>query len=88
MSGPRASHVRQARIYALRPEARSRLNAVFMVSYFLGGAFGAALGGAGALRAAWLGLAVIGALLSLAAVIVNTSGVTNDLQSTARDETA
>ncbi|WP_254317613.1 MFS transporter [Paraburkholderia sp. CNPSo 3272] len=71
--GNRASFIaNQARIYALRPEARSRLNTVFMVSYFLGGAFGAALGGAGALHAAWLGLAAIGALLSLAAVVVNT----------------
>jgi len=70
--GNRASFIaNQARIYALRPEARSRLNTVFMVSYFLGGAFGAALGGAGALRADWLGLATIGALLSLAAVVVN-----------------
>jgi predicted MFS family arabinose efflux permease len=71
--GNRASFIaNQARIYALRPEARSRLNTVFMVSYFLGGAVGAALGGAGALHAAWLGLAAIGALLSLAAVAVNT----------------
>lgn len=71
--GNRASFIaNQARIYALRPEARSRLNTVFMVSYFLGGAVGAALGGAGALHAAWLGLAAIGALLSLAAVVVNT----------------
>ncbi|MEX3997688.1 MFS transporter [Paraburkholderia sp. EG285A] len=71
--GNRAGFIaNQARIYALRPEARSRLNTVFMVSYFLGGAVGAALGGAGALHAAWLGLAAIGALLSLAAVVVNT----------------
>jgi predicted MFS family arabinose efflux permease len=70
--GNRASFIaNQARIYALRPEARSRLNTVFMVSYFLGGAFGAALGGAGALRAAWFGLSAVGALLSLAAVAVN-----------------
>ncbi|RKU00037.1 MFS transporter [Burkholderia sp. Nafp2/4-1b] len=87
--GNRASFIaNQARIYALRPEARSRLNTVYMVSYFLGGAFGAALGGAGALRAAWLGLAAIGASLSLAAVVVNASAESNDLQSTARDETA
>lgn len=71
--GNRAGFIaNQARIYALRPEARSRMNTVFMVSYFLGGAFGAALGGAGALRAAWLGLSAIGALLALAAVVVNT----------------
>jgi predicted MFS family arabinose efflux permease len=70
--GNRASFIaNQARIYALRPEARSRLNTVFMVSYFLGGAFGAALGGAGALRAAWFGLAAVGASLACAAVAVN-----------------
>ncbi|MEX3816184.1 MFS transporter [Paraburkholderia sp. BR13439] len=71
--GNRASFIaNQARIYALRPEARSRLNTVFMVSYFLGGAVGAAFGGAGALRAAWVGLAAVGVLLSLAAVAVNS----------------
>ncbi|SPB14416.1 transporter [Caballeronia novacaledonica] len=71
--GNRATFIaNQARIYALRPEARSRLNTVYMVSYFLGGAFGAALGGVGALHAAWIGLAVVGVLLSLAAVAVNS----------------
>jgi predicted MFS family arabinose efflux permease len=70
--GNRASFIaNQARIYALRPEARSRLNTVFMVSYFLGGAFGAALGGAGALHAGWFGLAAVGASLSFVAVAVN-----------------
>ncbi len=34
----------QARIYGLRPEAHSRLNTVYMVSYFAGGAVGSALG--------------------------------------------
>lgn len=71
--GNRASFIaNQARIYALRPEARSRLNTIYMVSYFLGGAVGAALGGAGALHAAWVGLAAVGVLLSLAAIAVNS----------------
>lgn len=70
--GNRASFIaNQARIYALRPEARSRLNTVYMVSYFLGGALGAALGGIGALHAGWVGLAVVGVLLSLAAGGIN-----------------
>jgi predicted MFS family arabinose efflux permease len=70
--GNRASFIaNQARIYALRPEARSRLNTVYMVSYFLGGALGAALGGVSALHAAWIGLAAVGVVLSLAAAAVN-----------------
>jgi predicted MFS family arabinose efflux permease len=71
--GNRATFIaNQARIYALRPEARSRLNTVYMVSYFLGGAFGAAIGGVGALHAGWVGLALVGVLLALAAVAVNS----------------
>jgi predicted MFS family arabinose efflux permease len=61
----------QARVYALRPEARSRLNTVFIGSYFLGGAAGAALGSYGAHQAAWVGLAAVGALLALAAAAIN-----------------
>lgn len=61
----------QARVFTLRPEARSRLNTVFMGSYFLGGAIGAALGNYGVHRAGWLGLAAVGILLSCAAALIN-----------------
>ena len=61
----------QTRIYALRTEARSRLNTVFMVTFFLGGAAGAALGGYGAHHGGWPGLAVVGAALALAAAATN-----------------
>jgi predicted MFS family arabinose efflux permease len=61
----------QARIYALRPDARSRLNTVFVSSYFLGGAAGAVLGSVGAHHAGWSGLAGIGALLAIAAAAAN-----------------
>ena len=43
--GVQAGHVaNQARIYSLEPEARSRLNMFYMVSYFAGGAAGTFLG--------------------------------------------
>lgn len=60
--GVQAGHVaNQTRIYALVPEARSRLNTVYMVSYFLGGALGSALGAYGWSRAGWTGVCVAGA---------------------------
>ncbi|CAM2156776.1 putative MFS transporter, YNFM family, membrane transport protein [Pararobbsia alpina] len=70
--GNRAGFVaNMARIQALRPEARSRLSTVYMVSYFAGGSAGAALGGYGAHAAGWIGLAAVGASLALAAVAVS-----------------
>jgi len=50
----------QALIYALRPDARSRINSAYMVCYFVGGAAGSL--GAGALYAAtgWGGVCVLG----------------------------
>lgn len=61
----------QSRVFALRPQARSRLNTVFMVSYFLGGAAGAALGGVGAHRAGWQGMALVGLGLAAMAGLLN-----------------
>src|SRR3984885_10722820 len=51
----------QAVIYALRPDARSRINSAYMVCYFLGGAAGSL--SAGALYGAhgWAGVCLLGA---------------------------
>jgi predicted MFS family arabinose efflux permease len=69
--GVQAGHVaNQTRIYALIPEARSRLNTVYMVSYFLGGAVGSALGAYGWTRAGWAGVCVAGAAQCVAALAV------------------
>lgn len=58
----------QNRVYALSMEARSRLNTVFMTSYFLGGASGAQLAAQAVGRYGWIGLAVTGGSLALAAL--------------------
>ncbi|WP_321784900.1 MFS transporter [Paraburkholderia sp. J94] len=50
----------QSRIYALRPEARSRVNTVFMVCYFIGGATGSAVGAATWHAFGWVGVCVAG----------------------------
>jgi predicted MFS family arabinose efflux permease len=83
--GNRAGFVaNQARIYTLRPEARSRLNTVYMSSYFLGGAAGSALGGYGANLYGWIGLAVVGAALSTGALAVNVLAYTRARANLAR----
>jgi predicted MFS family arabinose efflux permease len=70
--GVQAAHVaNQTRIYSLIPEARSRLNTVYMVSYFAGGAVGSALGAYGWSIARWTGVCVAGLACSLAALAVH-----------------
>jgi predicted MFS family arabinose efflux permease len=50
----------QSRIYALRPEARSRVNTVYMVCYFIGGALGSALGSLAWRHYGWTGVCLFG----------------------------
>lgn len=61
----------QARLYAARPDARSRMNTVFMAAYFAGGAAGSQLGNAAAHAGGWQGLALLAGGLALAAFALN-----------------
>ena len=54
----------QAAIYRIRPEARNRLTAAYMTSYFLGGAAGSLASAAAFSRFGWLGVVVVGAAFS------------------------
>ncbi|WNG52521.1 MFS transporter [Archangium minus] len=60
----------QARVYALRPEARNRLNTVYMVTYFAGGASGAWLGSMAWSRWGWLGVCAVGGGMALTGLVV------------------
>ncbi len=51
----------QAIIYALRPDARSRINSAYMVCYFLGGALGSLAAGVAYSSHGWGGVCVLGA---------------------------
>lgn len=64
----------QTRIYALMPAARNRLNTVYMVSYFCGGALGTYLGALAWSVAGWKGVCVIGVLLLGGALAVFARG--------------
>jgi predicted MFS family arabinose efflux permease len=54
----------QSRIYALKPDARSRVNTVYMVAYFIGGALGSAVGAAVWPVFGWVGVSVAGLLFA------------------------
>ena len=70
--GVQSGHVaNQTRIYSLIPEARGRLNMVYMVTYFAGGAMGSALGAYGWSIAQWNGVCAAGLCLALAALAIH-----------------
>ncbi|MDI9682168.1 MFS transporter, partial [Burkholderia cenocepacia] len=54
----------QSRIYALKPEARSRVNTVYMVCYFIGGALGSSAGVAAWRAFGWTGMCAAGLLFT------------------------
>ncbi|WP_304536050.1 MFS transporter [Sphingobium cyanobacteriorum] len=62
-------------VYALHPEARARLNTIFMGSMFLGGAFGSALAMAAWTCLGWAGVVLLGLMLALAATLVQVRGI-------------
>lgn len=64
----------QSRIYALSAEARSRLNTVFMTSYFLGGATGAGVAALLTQHFGWNGLAACGMVFAGLALAI-TAGI-------------
>lgn len=75
--GVQSGHVsNQTRIYALIPEARSRLNMIYMVSYFTAGALGSLLGAQLWQKYGWVGVCSLGvAALTGAGIIFVLHGV-------------
>jgi predicted MFS family arabinose efflux permease len=70
--GVQATHIaNQALIFSLQPEARNRINTVYMVSYFLGGSAGTFLATQLWSSYQWYGVCAIGILLSLIALCVH-----------------
>jgi len=63
----------QARVYALDPAARSRLNTVFMTAMFCGGAVGAGAGGIAFQSMGWTGTCLFGGGAALLALCVSLS---------------
>ena len=70
--GVQATHIsNQSIIFALIPEARNRLNTVYMVTYFLGGAMGSLFATLIWKYYQWNGVCAIGAALSIITPIIH-----------------
>lgn len=76
--GVQALHIsNQSAVYALHPEARSRLTTAYMVAYFLGGAMGSAATSVIYASSGWLGVCALGtatAVIALGVWIVTERG--------------
>ena len=69
--GTQGAHIsNQARVFSLKPEARSRLNTIYMVSYFIGGSLGSLLGAYAWSIARWNGVCAVSILLLIVASTV------------------
>jgi predicted MFS family arabinose efflux permease len=69
--GAQALHIsNQSAIYALRPEARSRLTTAYMVSYFFGGAVLSALTSSLYASDGWSGVCLLGSVTAGLALVV------------------
>ncbi|GAC1045980.1 MFS transporter [Rhizobium sp. No.120] len=65
----------QTRIFAIAPEIRGRLNTLYMVSTFGGGAIGALAGGYAWSAAGWTGVCLLGFVATCLAAIILATGV-------------
>ncbi|MFD4944105.1 MFS transporter [Streptomyces sp. NPDC058409] len=75
--------VGQHTIYGLDPDARARLNSVFIATFFLGGALGSEVGSLAHKAAGWGGVSLFGAAMPLLALLYWLT----ERRSTAREDT-
>lgn len=70
--GVQSVHIsNQTKVFSLVPEARSRLNTVYMTGYFTGGSLGSVAGGLAWVHGGWAGVCVLGGALTIAAYLVS-----------------
>jgi predicted MFS family arabinose efflux permease len=57
-------------ILSKNPEARNRINTIYMVGFFIGGALGTSLGALAWQHYQWIGVSVLGILLFVGILVV------------------
>lgn len=73
-SGVQSAHIaNQTLVFSLRPEARSRLNTVYMTGYFAGGSLGSVLGGLAWTSMGWAGVCSVGVAFLVVALVLHRS---------------
>ncbi|MGO2346006.1 MAG: MFS transporter, partial [Providencia sp.] len=83
-----AVHVtNQSTLYRILPDARNRLTAGYMTSYFIGGALGSLLSGYAYEHGGWEGVAIAGIILTLISLVVWAIGIRFDPTISPSDET-
>lgn len=71
-AGVQATHIsNQSIIFALKPEARNRINTIYMVTYFLGGTAGTFFATLLWKKYQWDGVCAIGAILTILTFVVH-----------------
>jgi predicted MFS family arabinose efflux permease len=72
--GVQSTHIsNQTLVFSLRPEARSRLNTVYMTGYFTGGSLGSVIGGLAWTHFGWPGVCAVGAAFVALALAIHRS---------------
>ncbi|WP_028374841.1 MFS transporter [Leeuwenhoekiella sp. MAR_2009_132] len=59
-------------IFSKNPDARNRVNTIYMVGYFIGGAFGTVAGAYAWEHFQWMGVATLGLVFSILILVFNT----------------
>jgi predicted MFS family arabinose efflux permease len=69
--GVQGAHIsNQSIVYALQPQARSRINTAYMTSYFIGGATGLGLSATLYASHGWIGVCYLGAVFPTAGLLL------------------
>jgi predicted MFS family arabinose efflux permease len=71
--GMQTTHIsNQSQIFSLIPEARSRINTVYMTSAFIGGSLGSVAGSLAWAHGGWIYVSAVALVFVLIAYLVNT----------------